>query len=580
MRTPNKALISIAFLAATGLACRASFWERTPPTPTPEPTPAVVETAPQVDSAALQGEPFVEVVAADSDTFNPFDASPTPPNSAAPSVLDKILPHLAGVDPESSEVVPSEMATGWVWAADGRTLTITLRSGVTWSDGAPVTAADAAFSIQALIDQGGAARPNARGLDIPLVEGVTVHDPQLLSIRLREPDCSLLSDLTLPLLPSHLFTSTTALAASDWIHAPAVGAGPFLFDSRLAGEGIVLRRNPSYWKGEPAIDPYRLAIAPQPAQRFNSVQSKAADFAVDLGVNPDWQSAETVQSTRRLLDGYSLLAINLANPGQPQPGREPTGAIVAQAPHPILGDINVRRAIAAALDTESIVRAAYGDAAAPLVTWVLPSISWAHDDQFARYGFNRDGAALLLEEAGWSLPAGETIRRKGDAPLQLTLLTNDDNPARVQMAESIRTALAAVGFDLRTEIVPFDDASARVLAQQYDLAIVGWEGLGSDPALADFFSTHADVPGSGSNITSYQSATMDQLLDEARAIPGCSYADRSVRYREAQRLVYEDVPVILLSGQLTTDAWDPAWQGVAPSPWDAWQGVEEWRLSE
>lgn len=565
-------LALLALLSLTSLACQASLWESAASTPTPEPAPISVE-APAAQSVldAPAGMPFVEVVAADANTFNPLQA----PNATARDVVDKILPHLALIDPANAEIVPADLANGWVWSVDGRALTITLRSDITWSDGQSVTSADAAFTLQALLDQGG-----APGYDLSMVESMTTPDVATLALRLRQPDCTLLPNLTLPILPSHLFTSTATMADHAWMREPTVGAGPFLFAARAPGEGIVLRRNPTYAKGAPAIDPYRMAVAPEPAQRFGAVQSGAADLATDLGVDAAWLSSPTVQTTRHLQDGYSLLAINLADPANPQPGREQTGAIVAQNPHPILGDARVRRALAAGLDVESIVRDAYGEAAAPLVTWVLPSIPWAHETQLTPYGFNRDGAALLLEEAGWSLPAGETVRRKGNTPLQLTLVTNEETPVRVRMAEAMRASLAGLGFDVRVETLPFADASAAVLGQRYDLAIVGWEGLGSDPGLVDFFSTNADVPGAGANVTSYQSPEMDRLLQEARAVPGCAYPARGEHYRAAQRLVYEGVPVILLSGLLTTDAWDPAWQGITPSPWPVRHDVEGWVVGD
>lgn len=568
-RTRRTALLApLLLLLLTTLACRANPFRDEPPTPTPAPAPAAAAPSPAPGGPLV----FTQAVAQDADLFNPLLTT----NPTSRDVLGKILPRLVGQDPLTGAPAPTELAEAWQWSPDGRTITFTLRSGVIWSDGVVVTSRDVGYTYAALASPE-VASPLA-SLAAP-IESIELPTPRSLVVTLAAPDCSALQSLMLPVLPSHRFaTDFGDLRTSAFNRAPSVGAGPFLYAGRDEDARIDLVRNPDYWKGAPVIERYALLVIPDATQRLLRASEGSVNLALEVPGERTVLSAGQSKIVGLLRDGYSLLVMNLADPQAPQPGQDGAGALIPQTPHPILGDARVRQAIARGVNVPALVAEVYGADAAPLTGYILPTIPWAAES-LPPYGYDLDAAKRLLEEAGWV--AGETgYRARDGVPLQLTIITNDDNPRRVLLGERLVRAFQALGIDTRFDALPFAEASARVLGQEYDLAIVGYEGLGADPGPLEFWHSRADAPGSGLNVTSYQSAAVDRLLDEARAIPGCDTGQRGIRYRAVQQRIYDDVPALLLSGQLTHVAVPLRWPNVRPQPWSVDYNVETWVRNE
>jgi peptide/nickel transport system substrate-binding protein len=182
----------------------------------------------------------------------------------------------------------------------------------------------------------------------------------------------------------------------------------------------------------------------------------------------------------------------------------------------------------------------------------------------------------LLEQAGWADAAADGVRERGDGLLQMTLLTNDDNAQRISLAELIAADLRKVGFAVQVEALPFDRVSQVLFDQSFDLALVGWEALGADPAAMALWHSSADQPGSGVNVFSYQNAQVDLRYDEAAGYAGCSLSERGALYQAIQRTIYDEAPAILLNAQTRTQVVGSRWQGVSASPWSTDWMIETW----
>ena len=123
-------------------------------------------------------------------------------------------------------------------------------------------------------------------------------------------------------------------------------------------------------------------------------------------------------------DGYEYIGLNLANPANPQPGLDDKGKPIPQEPHPILGDVKVRQAIAYALDYDSIIKNIYLGQGQRQTANVLPAVGWAYDKQLAPYAYDLAKANALLDEAGWKDTNGDGIREKNGKDMTLSLVTN------------------------------------------------------------------------------------------------------------------------------------------------------------
>lgn len=531
----------------------------------------VAASAPSL--AQPQGGDLVQAVAFDAESFNPVLDN----NATALAVAEKIYPRLAGQDPQSGAITPTELAESWTISPDGRVYTFTLRSNITWSDGQPVSAADFLYTYGALASE--AAQSPFRGRTTN-IERIEAPDATTLVVTLRQPDCAILHNLRQPLLPAHRFAPDYSdLRTNPLNTAPSISAGPFAFVERSPGAQIVLARNPAYWKGPARMDHWLLRVIPDAAARWAALQRGEVDLvqlsAADL-TQVGSSSGPNVEMYLYPETGYHFIALNLADPANPQPGQDAAGATIAQAPHPILGDENVRRALALAIDYFQVIDRAFGGQAYPLAGYVLPSVSWAFAEDLAPLATDTAQAQALLDAAGWVDSDGDGVRDRNGQPLELTLITNADNAQRVAAGELVRDQLGGLGVRINFTPLPFDELAAALLGQRYDMALAGWDNVSSDPGMSTFWHSRDDVPDAGFNLASYQDAEMDGWLDQARQLAGCGLAPRGELYRQAQHRLYERVPYIWLGGELAAWAWDKQWRELAPGPWSLDYNANSW----
>lgn len=515
-------------------------------------------------STVITNTAFVQIVVQDADTLNPLLTT----NATSRAVFQKIYPVLVDQDPASGlPTVGRGLATQWQFAADNRTITFTLRSDIRWSDGVPVTAQDVKFTYDAIRNPAieTVYRENfANVTDVTLV----ADQAQTLVLHLANADCAILQVLNQPILPSHLYNGWSAAQLTGRELRPLVSAGPFQLADWQPGRQLTLVRNESYWEGAPRLARWEFHVIPDPVAQLQALLTGAADW---LEVTP----AQLAQVKARpdlhiyeaLADSLTFVALNLANSQNPQAGRNPAGTPLPQEPHPILADQRMRLALAKSIDYTALLQSVAGDNNLRLGSYLLPTIPWAYASELAPVDYDRARAQQLLDELGWRDSDGDGVRDRSGVPLSLSLLTNSDSEQRVALAQLLAEQWKQVGINIRFEQLPFDAVADRLLGQQYDMVLIGWDNLGPEPANSDFWHSRYDAPGSGANFVSYQNAQVDTWLDAARTAPACDPAVRGKLYDEVQRQIYADLPYIFLTGQVKRWAYPTAWHEINPAPW-------------
>ena len=561
----------------------------------PQPTPiapiepeTVVDTQTEEEAetqapvSSVQGGVWVEGSSADATILNPILAS----DSASFDVLGWFFPSLLGQDPFSGAIVPTEMAESWDVSEDGLVWTFHLQDGVMWTDGEQVTADDFKFTYDAIASD---LVETPRKANLDNIESIEVLDPLTIQVTYAEVKCDALNNLGLGWLPSHLYAEDFSdVMDSPLNEEPTVSAGPFVFNEWTRDDNSTVLRNDTYWKGAPNMDGWIYKIVPDPGARLAQLQTGELDL---VGVQPEQLTTVELDSNLNLYkykdDGYSYIGLNQANPQNPQAGQDEDGNLVEQDPHPILSDLAVRQAIAHALDYDSIISTVYLGQGYQVASNVLPAVGWAHDPSLQPYAFDTELASQILDEAGWTDSDDDGVREcngcataEAGAALTLRLQTNAGNTTREDLGALVQDQLNSIGFDIKFEAIEFGTLVGELLGQTFDMVIIGWTGLGTDPNDDSFWHSKFDTPGSGFNFVSYQNARIDELLEQGVSVPGCATEERATFYHEIQKIIHDDIPYVFVTGSIGNIGYSKKFNGTNPGTWSFYHNVETWSLAQ
>ncbi len=585
----NKRLSLLAVLLVAALVL-AACPQPAPIAPTEQEPAAETETEEVAEEAAdesmseapVQGGVWVEGTSADATILNPILAS----DSASFDVLGWFFPSLLGQDPFSGAIVPTEMAASWDVSEDGLVWTFNLQDGVMWSDGEQVTADDFKFTYDAIASD---LVETPRKANLDNIESIEVLDPLTIQVTYGEVKCDALNNLGLGWLPSHLYAADFSdVMDSPLNEEPTVSAGPFIFNEWLRDDNATVLRNDGYWKGAPNMDGWIYKVVPDPGARLAQLQTSELDL---IGVQPEQLTTVELDSNLNLYkfkdDGYSYIGLNQANPENPTAGQDEDGNLVEQDPHPILSDLAVRQAIAHALDYDSIINQVYLGQGYQIASNVLPAVGWAHDPTLQPYAFDTDLASQILDDAGWTDSDEDGVREcngcataEEGAALTIRLQTNAGNTTREDLGALVQDQLNGIGFDIQFEAIEFGTLVGELLGQTFDMVIIGWTGLGTDPNDDSFWHSKFDTPGSGFNFVSYQNARIDELLEQGVSVPGCAADERATFYQEIQQIIHDDIPYVFVTGSVGNIGYSGKFDGTDPGTWSFYHNIETWSLAQ
>jgi peptide/nickel transport system substrate-binding protein len=328
-------------------------------------------------------------------------------------------------------------------------------------------------------------------------------------------------------------------------------------------------------------------VVPDETIAAQQLKTGEADMAV---VSPTYLAEMELQDNLTLHqhfdDGFTYMAFNMGDPANPQPRLDEQGNPVEDhGVHPILGDVLVRQAIVHAIDRQVIIdRVNFGQGAA-LNSFVLPAVEWAYNDELPGREYDLEKAAALLEEAGWTDEDGDGVREchsckyaEEGTPLELNLRTNAGNERRENTGLIVQDELGKLGFKVEFEAMEWNAFLDTLLNQTFDMIIIGWTDMGSDPDGSDLYTSQNDVPGAGFNFVSYYNPLVDELMQKALTVPGCSVDRRGPIYRELQQILYDDQPYDWLFVPRDTFAYNSKISGINPGPWDYYHNIQEWYI--
>jgi peptide/nickel transport system substrate-binding protein len=471
-------------------------------------------------------------------SFNPHLSS----DGASYQAYSLLFPAPFLTDSFTGAAVPG--LTSWEISEDGLTYTFTIQEDAVWSDGTPITSADMIFSINAIRSDVNTVLET----NVASIADVRAVDDKTYEVILSSPTCTALSDLSaIRFLPAHRFAEDFSDFEDNPINMnPDVSGGPYILDEWAPDEGQSFHANPDYWAGEPNIPFLINRVIGDQAVAVQSIHSGDIDYTYfqgDLFQQIEDKSNLQFQSFPAL--SVNFLSLNWADGNNPQPAYDESGNLVEQTPHPLFSDPAVRRAVAMGFNIDDVLVTLGEDGGTPLVGVVSPTISWAYNNEMQRYPFDPDGAAQLLEEAGWVDGDGDGVREKDGVPLAFTIRYSNILQHFETTALVAQDQLSQIGFDVELELVEWANYLEQVyFGQSYDATPMSNSGGTSTPDPNDFASlilSAEDVPGSGNNIASYINPEIDALIEQARTVPGCAPEERAELYYQIQELAHEDV---------------------------------------
>ncbi|MEP0764036.1 MAG: hypothetical protein HRF48_15005, partial [Chloroflexota bacterium] len=462
------------------------------------------------------------------------------------------------------------LATDWTVSADGLTYTFTLRRDAVWSDGIPITATDVKFSFDAIasgeIETLWEADWNPvydRIANPSGIREIVVVDDYTVQAMFEEANCdSLRWPSALFVIPAHIFGydgqpdfDFSVMVGHAFDTYPSVVYGPFQLEYIHLGEEIALKPVPT-WADGPVI-PAALVLRDVANVKDATQRFLAGEFDY-IEVPRVWPSyrakvraAPDVRAVSFPSNSWDYLALNVADPLNPQPGEDAQGNRIDQGHHPLFGDVQVRRALQHAINVPEIMEGAAFGEGTQMASSQLPT-SWAADPTLEPVPYDPARAAQMLDEAGWPLgPNGVRVCQGckyalDGTPFTFELLNIEGNARREAMGAMVQEQLAEVGIVVNFVSIDFYDLLRVLGAQDFDAYILGWnEGFPADPDRLRFFGPGSDSPD-GVNHSSYYNPEFVRLSRQALTLPGCDLTERAAIYHQIERLLQDDQPYLWL----------------------------------
>lgn len=428
---------------------------------------------------------------------------------------------------DTKEGLITDLAESYTVSEDGLTYQFVIRDDAQWHDGNPVTAEDVAFTLRAIQN------PEYLSSLAGIFSGTTVEvleDGKTVQLTRTEAFAPFLSYLTVGILPSHVWKNVTpATAFQTELNTKPIGSGPYVFTKLTKDSSGVLRtyelkRNKDFYLGDPYIETLTFKFYPTIQSATEALRNGNVQGISYLPAT-DYQQVE-----RRA-------GIEVSTPSIPQ-----YNAIFINEPKDnIFDSIEVREALAHAINKQRIIDKALSGLATPVDSFILPGMLGEHDE-LTTYDYSTETAVQLLEEEGWELPEGEGIRKDGDESLRFTL-TVLNNPELIAVAEEIQDQLLEIGMDMQIEAVDasvFQDETLR--NREYD-AILSGELYAIDPdPYAFWHSSQATFPNL--NLSGFANRAADDLIESGRI--ETNEEERANDYRELQEIITEEIPAVFL----------------------------------
>ncbi len=461
-------------------------------------------------------------------TFNPqLDTSGTTVDASSHQLYERLLEF----DPQSRNIVPG-LASSWKVSRDGLVYTFQLRKEVPFHSTPYHTpsryfnANDVIFSINRWRDPGhpfhniantGYPFFTSLGLDSLIVDVKRINGYRI-EIHLAKPDSSFLANLATDfavILSEEYALNLLEQGSPGLIDEKPIGTGPFKFVKYQRDRSIRFARHESYWKQNNHIEQLVYDITPSSSLRLAKLMTGECDV-ISL---PAHSELEIIRERDNLvLDEKAGLNV---------------GYWAFNTSKPPFDNVEVRRALAMAIDKTTLLEAVYFGSAIK-ATGIIPPSSWAYQSDLRDTSYNPILAQELLSRNGiepgfemdvWAMPVERSY-----------------NPNALMMAELIQGYLEQVG--ITVNIISFEWTTFRRRLQNgaHDSVLIGWSADNGDPD--NFYRSILSCAAiqSGTNRANWCNPLYDEVIDEA--LTYSDFETRAALYQTANAIIADQIPLV------------------------------------
>lgn len=532
----------------------------------------------QFTKAEATSSRLVLSILSDPKTFNPVLSQ------ESPNIFGFTFEGLTGTDGITGDTVPA-LAESWDISADGKTLVFTLREGLRWCDGEPLTADDVIFTYDVIFNPDipsnsrDAFRIGSKGL----LPQVTKVDRQRVQFSLPEPFAPMLRNTELSIIPAHILKPTVETKGSDgkplflstWgTNTPPleiIGNGPYRLGQYIPGERVIFERNPYYWRkdsrgqSQPYIQQIIWQVVSSTDTAFLQFRSGGLD---SIGVQPDFfplLKREEGRGNFTIYNGGPDLGTNFLFFNLNQ-GRRQDRSLVDPIKSAWFNSVAFRQAIAYGIDRKTMVNNIFqglGELQSSPIS--VPSPYYAPPQMgIPTYDYNPTKARQLLLDAGFQYNAPEQLLDSQGNPVRFTLITNSGNKLREAIGSQIKNDLGKIGIQVDFQPLAFNLLVDRLTdSLDWEACVLGLTGGlepngGANVWLLDG-SLHAfnqQAMAGQDALQGWQASEWEKRIADlyVQAAQEVNDRKRFDLYKETQQIAQEYLPFIYLVNNLSLTA--------------------------
>ncbi len=522
--------------------------------------------------ASAQMSQFTTSTLSDPKTFNYALAN------EFPNIFIFTHAGMVGENGQTGELMP-ELAESWQISEDKTRITFTLRPGLKWSDGEPLTADDVIFSFRDIYLNEKIPTTTRDGLRVG-EKGVLPTMRKLgdrqVEFTTAEPFAPIVRQLSAPILPAHILRESVEkvdergnpLFLSTWgtdtDPRKVVVAGPYVMESYVPSQRIIYKRNPHYWQKDPEgnAQPYVERIVWQLIDSTDNQLVKFRSGELDMvGLAPQEFSLlkrEEKRGNFTIYDGGPRSGTNFISFNLNQAKTAGGKPVVDPVKSRWFTNKAFRQAVAYAIDRPTMLNNVFrgiGDLQHSPVSVQSPYY-YSPEEGLKTYDYAPQKAKDLLLGAGFQYGANGQLQDDQGNPVRFTLITNAENKLRTEMCAQIKQNLEAIGMQVDFTPINFNALIEKLdNTRDWDCLLLGFTG-GVDPHSgsnlwtskgSSHFFNQGPMPGQPP-LEDWVVYDWEKEIDQL-FIQGAREFDETKRkaiYARYQEIVQEELPQIFL----------------------------------